>query len=56
MRFVLSSVAAFGRTKGLRKLIVDRLAIDRFQMLLAAAINVEQIDEIFPTLVERCEI
>ncbi|MBK7706916.1 MAG: hypothetical protein IPJ30_14405 [Acidobacteria bacterium] len=35
---------------------MDGLAVDRFEVLFAAAINVKQVDEVFPALFERDEI
>lgn len=47
---------ALGRAEGLRKLVVDGLAVDRLEMLLAAPVDVEQIDEILPALFERGQV
>ena len=41
---------------GLLQLILDSLAIRRSQMMFAAAIDIEQIDEVLPTLVEGLNI
>src|SRR4051794_38466422 len=35
---------------------MNGLAIDRFKMLFAAAIDIEQVDEIFPTLLESVKV
>ena len=45
-----------GSPVGLRQLVMNRLAVNGFQMLFSAAVNVEQIDKIFPALFESMQI
>jgi len=41
---------------GLFQLVLNRLAINRSQMMFATAIDIEQIDEVLPTLIESFDV
>src|SRR5687768_6293201 len=41
---------------GLFQLVLNGLTIDRAKVMLPAAINVEQVNEIFPALIERFQV
>ena len=43
---------ALDRALGLRELVLHGLPVDRAQVVLAAAVDVEEVDEVFPALVE----